>query len=964
MRDLVDELLHAKVKAQLFGGDHAPRLGRLIILERIGAGAMGDVFSAHDPRLDRKVAVKIVRPTAAIPADRVLAEARALAKLAHPNVVAIYDAEYVDAFGSSGAASSSHDGSSLATDDAGTASSSRDASSPASRRAPSDGSREAADRAIAIVMELAPGISLRTWLATPRDWRDIARVLREAASGLAAAHAVGLVHRDIKPDNILVGDDRTRVVDFGLAHASVSHAEDEALSGAGTPSYMAPEVLGGAPATPAADQFSFGVTLFEALYGVRPHGGASRDELRIAALAASTASAGTSMRAAPTWLHAIASRALAGDPRDRFASMDDLATALGHDRRRQRWLAIAIAGALAATGVGAFVATRVRATDPCAGAADRIATVWPAERAHQIRAQLGDVRWTATAIAALEARSTAWTASYRTVCQATRVRGEQSDTLLDLRMRCLDRVLERFDALAAALTSPLDSGARIEAASAVAELPDAAACESLVDAGELALPADPAGRQRAIAARHDIARAWAAFSLSRYRDARELGERIERDVAGLDAPSVIAELAAVRAAVEARIGTKETAKPALDRALVAASRANAPELETRVWAMRMRHELFAGDPARVAELLPLARAAAARARHEGAELDGIAGEALRDAGDLGEARRVLERAWASKDPLRADQRAVIAMNLGAVHLLAGDLGKAEGAFTRAQDLAASVLGDGHPSLALYLDKQAAVDRARGRVRSALARSNASLEMRIAAYGENDRSVATSLLGRARTYLEMGDVAAAKVDAFRAHDIRAAVFGETSPRLGEIEAVLGDIALATGDVESATGRFNRARELDERVPLGLRRWSATPSERFDDDAGRFESLSVASVVRTCVVVNQGLDHGTPTDLVRAPMADLVDRWRRIGRPVDPTMTYIIGVTMRKMGDNGTATELFTAGLADVGDEPTRTRLRFALQLLALDGRDELREAVRALRAAMPQLTGNPDRPGPD
>ena len=77
-----------------------------------------------------------------------------------------------------------------------------------------------------------------------------------------------------------------------------------------------------------------------------------------------------------------------------------------------------------------------------------------------------------------------------------------------------------------------------------------------------------------------------------------------------------------------------------------------------------------------------------------------------------------------------------------------------------------------------------------------------------------------------------------------------------------------------------------------------------------------------------------------------------------------MTYIIGVTMRKMGDNGTATELFTAGLADVGDEPTRTRLRFALQLLALDGRDELREAVRALRAAMPQLTGNPDRPGPD
>ncbi len=417
MRDLVDELLHAKVKAQLFCGDHAPRLGRLIILERIGAGAMGDVFAAHDPRLDRKVAVKIVRPTAAVPADRVLAEARALAKLAQPNVVAIYDAEYIDVFDA--LIASTRDGVASTRDGV------RDGG--ASTR---DGVASF-DRAIAIVMELAPGISLRTWLATERDWRDIARVLREAASGLAAAHAAGLVHRDIKPDNILVGDDRTRVVDFGLAFTSyaseIVDAEDEARSGAGTPTYMAPEVLSGAPATPAADQFSFGVTLFEALYGVRPHSGASRDELRVAALTAANAkpsreSARTRSRAAasriedaptvpshetdsandalgetapfhssrtrslpspgagaglrsvrpPAWLHAIAARALAGEPRDRFASMSDLAAALGRDRRRQRWLAIAVAGAIAATGVGAFVATRVRdAPDPCAGAGVR-----------------------------------------------------------------------------------------------------------------------------------------------------------------------------------------------------------------------------------------------------------------------------------------------------------------------------------------------------------------------------------------------------------------------------------------------------------------------------------------------------------------------------------------------------------------------------------------------------------------
>src|SRR5205823_13285069 len=139
------------------------------------------------------------------------------------------------------------------------------------------------------------------------------RVLREAAAGIAAAHARGVVHRDIKPDNILIGDDRARVADFGLS---------------GTPAYAAPEDA----ATPAADQYSFGVTAYEALYGVRPP----------AALE----------RTAP--IHAFVTRMLAHDPAARFPAMDAVVAALGRERRRARIAMIAAAALACGAAIGAI----------------------------------------------------------------------------------------------------------------------------------------------------------------------------------------------------------------------------------------------------------------------------------------------------------------------------------------------------------------------------------------------------------------------------------------------------------------------------------------------------------------------------------------------------------------------------------------------------------------------------------
>ncbi|MBL8913945.1 MAG: protein kinase, partial [Archangium sp.] len=203
------------------------RLARYTIVERLGAGAMGVVYAATDPDLQRTVALKLLTgpdptTTALSPfaREQLMKEARAAARVQHPNVVAIYDVV-------------------------------------------SDG------EVLALAMELVRGGSLRDWLRDRRPWRDVVRVLLEAGRGLEAVHAAGLLHRDFKPANVLVGEDgRARVADFGLAHAP---SEDRAGGGlVGTPAYMSAQALASQPPTTADDVYAFCVTAWEALYGRRP----------------------------------------------------------------------------------------------------------------------------------------------------------------------------------------------------------------------------------------------------------------------------------------------------------------------------------------------------------------------------------------------------------------------------------------------------------------------------------------------------------------------------------------------------------------------------------------------------------------------------------------------------------------------------------------------------------------------
>ncbi|HEX4416801.1 MAG TPA: protein kinase, partial [Kofleriaceae bacterium] len=219
------------------------RVGRYLVLSSIGAGGMGVVFAAYDPQLDRKIALKLLRSGLAVSNKdaraRLRREAQAIAQLSHPNVVSVYDVGTTD------------------------------------------------DGDLYIAMEFVEGDTLTTWLKKyPRTWREIIDVFLQAARGLVAAHGVGLLHRDFKPDNVLVGGDgRVRVTDFGLARSLLAPDEltqarpemtalDVALTATGTvlgtPRYMPPEQMTGLDLDARSDQFSFCVALYEALYGKHP----------------------------------------------------------------------------------------------------------------------------------------------------------------------------------------------------------------------------------------------------------------------------------------------------------------------------------------------------------------------------------------------------------------------------------------------------------------------------------------------------------------------------------------------------------------------------------------------------------------------------------------------------------------------------------------------------------------------
>jgi tetratricopeptide (TPR) repeat protein len=281
-------------------------IARYRIERRIGAGGMGVVFVAFDPELERNVALKLLRDCRD-DADRLRREARALAALSHPNVVAVHDV-------------GEHGGQ------------------------------------LFLAMEYVDGGSFRDWIAKPRPWREVVRAIVSAGRGIEAAHAAGLVHRDIKPDNLLVSrDGRVCVTDFGIvASANRTRPDDVQLTvpGAmiGTPAYMPPEQLTG-NADARSDQFSLCATAFEALFGTRPFAGSTVEAIVAAIVEGEIVE---TRRDVPRWLRAAIVRGLAPEPAQRWPSVGALCDELERRQHRpRRWL---IAGGIATAALAGSAA--------------------------------------------------------------------------------------------------------------------------------------------------------------------------------------------------------------------------------------------------------------------------------------------------------------------------------------------------------------------------------------------------------------------------------------------------------------------------------------------------------------------------------------------------------------------------------------------------------------------------------
>lgn len=497
----------ARVQGRMFGACVEPlKLARYHILRKVATGGFGVVYEGYDPELDRKVAVKLLH-TGSDDADdavtRLLREARALARLTHAAVLPVFDVGHLDA------------------------------------------TAAACPNAVFMVTELVDGTTLREWLtAGQRPWREVLRVFRTAGEGLAAAHDAGIIHRDFKPANVLIGaDGRVRVADFGLARWTSSeehHAElratDSTTSRAdmditepgtvmGTPRYMAPEQHDGSTMDARTDQYAFCIALHEALHATPPFGGSSLEALCTAKAKGLEARPPQNSRI-PARLHRVLRRGLSPRPEDRFESMPDLLRALAMiERRRRRGLAILSGVAAGAVAVGTLAISRANAEHGLCSDTDSLEAEWNEEIRRRVLERLSagiDGPLADRIVTSVDDYVQDWIAARQQTCHAAVGTGDTAIEAIRRRLACFEYRREELRGILEVFETADRSTAR-QGEAIVAMLPDPATC---THDEELATHFLPVEAEQAEAVAHARAHMLALRALrlsGRYEEARAEG---------------------------------------------------------------------------------------------------------------------------------------------------------------------------------------------------------------------------------------------------------------------------------------------------------------------------------------------------------------------------------------------------------------------------------------------------------
>ena len=819
--------MRASLQSALFGKAHVgdpARLGRFEVRGRLGKGGMGTVYLAHDPKLDREVALKVMRRDQDDRTDRLLKEARALASLNHPYVVTIYEVgelEHGEVF---------------------------------------------------LAMEHLRGGTLQDWLApadaTPPSWREVLTKFLQAGEGLIAAHDAGLVHRDFKPSNVLLdAEGRPRVADFGLARpgaitatAGDGDATPVVTRPAGTPAYMAPEQHEGRAVDGRTDQYSFCVALAEALFGTRP--ALARPEVA-ARLPETTAAIPTATREALV-------RGLSYEPTARFDSMAELVEALRPATPRTLTWAL---GGVAVAGIAtAIVTLSVERTlvvavepaapvDPCASVRGQVARLerladgadptyadaltqhgdaladqleiacTPDAATDTLAEPLACIRRSALQVAAIDRARRDATVDATTAGRALRALAAPAECTDPARLasapaRASDpqvraRVQAHLDRLALA-----DANAIIGQEAAAIEIVDGVLARARED-GDHAVVAEGEYIHGALAARTGRGPEAAEHYTQAVLSAEAAGHDWLKVTALIDHAAVAGQL----------LGDAETALASLARAGAGLTRLGEPRsLRERLWISEGIVALGEGKAELAIERLTAAVDAAGpgqpspqtlRALNALAAAYAADGDATRALATFERVQRGVQLLYGTDHPLFA--RTV--NNLGAAAREAGDLERARTHLEAALQTMRDSLGDAHPSVAMTGHNLAEVYAELGLHERAVATADEALAVAERAHGIDDPALRHALAARAHAHALAGDLVGARESLARATALVVDEWGEDAPQrlaLLEVELLIED---AAGDAKARARVLARATAVAEShgvpLPPSLRPLDSTP-----------------------------------------------------------------------------------------------------------------------------------------